>query len=489
LCGYSQRPGVHFDKTFTATAKATSIRIFFALVALFDLELKGIDVVKAFTQAMLSDADLYCEQMEGFEEYDKTTREKLVCKLKMALEGGRQSGHLWQQANTDFLKSYGFTQFWGEPCIFTLKRDGSFLLVIVWIDDLAIAYANKDENLFDQFATAYGKRFKSKISACVDKFIGLKITRNRDARTLTLSQELYIEKMADRFLPNKTLRKSTTTPAWFTDKAQRVSTFSKLGIATTESDSAIKQGKPYLELVASILYAATMTRPDISYHTSMLCRFMHNPSIDCYSRAEELLNYLYSTKGMTLVLGGKTISVPHFNTLRDAGAKEINHNEFAQRITGNYGLHFYSDASWKTDHTYIAHLGMFANGPVDWSSRLLKVAASSCQAETAAGCVAAKRNTFLRNLLGHLLDAIGTKLSGGATVLLMDNSAAVEQADHAGASKKTEHYKRWEYYLRECQLDGSIKAHFIRTCDQVADCLTKVLDKTTFLKLRQHLIR
>eukprot|EP00965_Chrysotila_dentata_P103113 3404396-Pleurochrysis_carterae.AAC.2 len=38
LCGYSQRgPGVHFDKVFTATAKATSIRIFFSLVALFDL--------------------------------------------------------------------------------------------------------------------------------------------------------------------------------------------------------------------------------------------------------------------------------------------------------------------------------------------------------------------------------------------------------------------------------------------------------------------
>eukprot|EP00965_Chrysotila_dentata_P248288 6208248-Pleurochrysis_carterae.AAC.2 len=63
----------------------------------------------------------------------------------MALEGGRQSGHLWQQANTDFLKSYGFTQFWGEPCIFTLKRDGSFLLATDWIDDLAIAHANKDD--------------------------------------------------------------------------------------------------------------------------------------------------------------------------------------------------------------------------------------------------------------------------------------------------------------------------------------------------------
>eukprot|EP00965_Chrysotila_dentata_P082575 2725539-Pleurochrysis_carterae.AAC.1 len=42
--------------------------------------------------------------MEGFEEYDKTTREKLVCKVRMALEVGRQGGHLWQQANTDFFE-------------------------------------------------------------------------------------------------------------------------------------------------------------------------------------------------------------------------------------------------------------------------------------------------------------------------------------------------------------------------------------------------
>eukprot|EP00965_Chrysotila_dentata_P032022 1067824-Pleurochrysis_carterae.AAC.2 len=175
---------------------------------------------------------------------------------------------------------------------FILKRGGSLLLVIVWIEDLAIAYTpTRTKTLFNQFAKAFGERFKSKTSACVDKFISLKITRDRNARTLTLPQDLYIEKTAGRFLPNTTLRNSTTTPAWLTDRAQRVRTFSKLGFATTESDSAIKQGKLYLELVASILYAATITRPDIPYQTSMLCRFMHNPSIGRYSRAEELLNY------------------------------------------------------------------------------------------------------------------------------------------------------------------------------------------------------
>eukprot|EP00965_Chrysotila_dentata_P103112 3404396-Pleurochrysis_carterae.AAC.1 len=130
---------------------------------------------------------------------------------------------------TEFLKGYVVSQFLGEP---------------VWIDDLAIAYANKDEKLFDHFAKVYGNCFKSKISHQVDKFIGLKVTRDRNARTVTLSQELYIEKMADRFLPNKTLHKPTTTPAWFIDKAQRTSTYTKLGLAANESDSAMKQGKP-----------------------------------------------------------------------------------------------------------------------------------------------------------------------------------------------------------------------------------------------------
>eukprot|EP00965_Chrysotila_dentata_P151573 5009604-Pleurochrysis_carterae.AAC.1 len=45
-----------------------------------------------------------------------------------------------------------------------------------------------------------------------------------------------------------------------------------------------------------------------------------------------------------------------------------------------------------------------------------------------------------------------------ATVLLMDNPAAAEEADHAAALKETEHYKRWKYYLRECQLDNALSS-------------------------------
>eukprot|EP00965_Chrysotila_dentata_P033349 1110300-Pleurochrysis_carterae.AAC.3 len=60
----------------------------------------------------------------------------------------------------------------------------------------------------------------------VDKFIGLKVTRDRNARTVPLSQELYIKKMADRLEP--AANKSDAAQAhcyacMVLDKAQRTS--------------------------------------------------------------------------------------------------------------------------------------------------------------------------------------------------------------------------------------------------------------------------
>eukprot|EP00965_Chrysotila_dentata_P146409 4834328-Pleurochrysis_carterae.AAC.2 len=44
------------------------------------------------------------------------------------------------------------------------------------------------------------------------------------------------------------------------------------------------------------------------------------------------------------------------------------------------------------------------------------------------------------------------------TTLRMLNKLTTLMAPQSRLS--SEHYKRWEYYLRECQLNGLIKAHF-----------------------------
>ena len=39
-----------------------------------------------------------------------------------------------------------------------------------------------------------------------------------------------------------------------------------------------------------------MCRPDIMYHTSVLAKFMSDPSPDCYKAAVQLMEYLYTTR-------------------------------------------------------------------------------------------------------------------------------------------------------------------------------------------------
>ena len=55
-------------------------------------------------------------------------------------------------------------------------------------------------------------------------------------------------------------------------------------------------GNSYLTLMGALLYASCMTRPDVSYHVSHLCRLMSTPSKDAYDAGLAVLAYLHTTK-------------------------------------------------------------------------------------------------------------------------------------------------------------------------------------------------
>ena len=53
---------------------------------------------------------------------------------------------------------------------------------------------------------------------------------------------------------------------------------------------------------------------------------------------------------------------------------------------------------------------------------------------------------------------------------------------------RTKHYHIWMAYVRELYLDLIIAVNWVPTKEQIADLLTKPLDKTTFLSLRTLLM-
>uniref|UniRef100_A0ACD5UZL7 Uncharacterized protein n=1 Tax=Avena sativa TaxID=4498 RepID=A0ACD5UZL7_AVESA len=89
--GFSQIPGIDYNDVFSPVVKHSSIRTFFSIVAMRDLDLEQLDVKTAFLYGEL-DEEIYMDQPEGFIVPDK---EDFVCKLKKSLYGLKKSPRQW----------------------------------------------------------------------------------------------------------------------------------------------------------------------------------------------------------------------------------------------------------------------------------------------------------------------------------------------------------------------------------------------------------
>ena len=79
--GFSQIPSVDYNDVFSPVVKHSSIRTFFGIVAMRDLELEQLDVKIAFLHEELEE-EIYMDQPEGFIVPSKDDH---VCKLKRSL--------------------------------------------------------------------------------------------------------------------------------------------------------------------------------------------------------------------------------------------------------------------------------------------------------------------------------------------------------------------------------------------------------------------
>uniref|UniRef100_A0ACD5Y5J0 Uncharacterized protein n=1 Tax=Avena sativa TaxID=4498 RepID=A0ACD5Y5J0_AVESA len=92
--GFSQIPGIDYNDVFSPVVKHSSIRTFFGIVAMHDLELEQLDVKTAFLHGELEE-EIYMDQPEGFIVPGK---EDFVCKLKRSLYGLKQSPRQWYKS-------------------------------------------------------------------------------------------------------------------------------------------------------------------------------------------------------------------------------------------------------------------------------------------------------------------------------------------------------------------------------------------------------
>ena len=132
------------------------------------------------------------------------------------------------------------------------------------------------------------------------QILGMRISRDRSAGTLNLSQELYIEKVLSRFMVNDAKPRTTPLSNHF-----KLSKEQSPKIAEERDHMTLV---PYASAVGTLMYVMVCTRHDIAHAVGVVSRYMANPGKEHWEAVKWLLRYLRGTSSTSLFFGkGKVI--------------------------------------------------------------------------------------------------------------------------------------------------------------------------------------
>jgi hypothetical protein len=446
--GYEQVLGRDYFETHSPVANIKSIKLILSLVASFNYELYQMDFDTAFLNADV-DADIYMEQPDGFE----STNRDLVCKLIKALYGLKQASRQWFITINEFMKSMGFDPLHSDSCVYYKRsRGGRWIIIALYVDDTIIAVHSKDNEEWLEYKKKIGDEFAVKDLGQCHWILNMKVIRDRGAGTITLSQEAYAERLATEF--DLTETRTVSVPAAPVDLMfPSDSTESKL----LDYSEQLK----YQSMVGGLLYAANITRIDVSYIVGQLCRYTSKPSKHHMQAAQRVIRYLYQTKSFCLIFGR-------------------NKQDKLQLIA-------YSDSDWAGDKaTAKSTSGViikFNGDVISWISKRQKIVAqSTAEAEYIALAEAAKDALWYRSILGEIMGKnIVCTING-------DNRSSIDIVRTESLSNRIRHISIRTHFIRDEYNKKTIDLKWIPTDQQDADILTKPLGSGIFIPIRNRLM-
>ena len=151
------------------------------------------------------DKEIYMQQPEGFMVPRK---EHMVCKVTRSLYGLKQEPRQWYKKFDSFMTKSGLCKAEKDPCCYFKKYTDSYVFLMLYVDDTLMSGSSMRE--INNLKTRLSVAIEMKDLGPTKQILGMKISRDRSAGTLNLSQELYIEKVLSRFWVNDA--KPRTTP-------------------------------------------------------------------------------------------------------------------------------------------------------------------------------------------------------------------------------------------------------------------------------------
>nr|CAB3464295.1 unnamed protein product [Digitaria exilis] len=429
LRGFTQRPGIDYDETFSPVVKPATVRTVLSLALSRGLPAHQLDVKNAFLHGTLSET-VYCAQPSGFED---PAHPDYVCRLNKSLYGLKQAPRAWYSRFAAFLLSLGFVEAKSDTSLFVYRRGSDLIYLLLYVDDIVLTASSSA--LLRRTISALQQEFSMKDLGQLHHFPGMSVQRSGSG--LLLSQRQYMLDILDR--AGMADCKSCTTP---------VDTNPKL-----PADGPPVSDASDFRSLAGALQWLTFTRPDIAYAVQQVCLHMHDPREPHLAALKRILRYIRGTLDLGLLL----------------------------RPSTTVDLTVYTDADWagcpdtrRSTSGYAVFLG--------GNLRQNTVSRSSAEAEYRAVANGVAEISWLRQLLMELHAP-----PRRASLVYCDNISAVYMSSNPVQRQRTKHIEIDLHFVRERVATGDVRVLHVPTSSQYADVFTKGLPSSVFTEFRSSL--
>jgi hypothetical protein len=356
--------------------------------------------------------------------------------LRKALYGLRQAPRAWNAKLDSMLKRMGFMPSPHEAAIYRRGNGENALLVSVYADNLVITGAKDAE--VAAFKEEMKATFQMSDLMHLSFYLGIEVHQSDSG--ITLRQTAYAKRIVE--MAGLTNCSPALTPMEERLKLSRDS--------TTEKVDATQ----YRRLVESLRYLVH-TQPDLAYSVGYVSRFLQRPTTEHEQAVKRIIHYVVGT---------------------------LDHGLYYPRCSGEAHLVRYSENKHAGDidtSKSTSRILFFLGCPISWQSvKQQVVVMSSCEAEYIAASTASTQALWLARLLGDLLGR-----DVGAVELRVGSQSALALAKNPVFHERSKHIRVRYHFICDSLAEGSIKARYINTKDQLADLLTKPLGRIKFLEL------
>jgi hypothetical protein len=169
--GFTQRPGVYYDETFSPIIKFATIRIVPSLSLSWEWVVHQLDVKNAFLHDTLMET-IYCSQPTDFID---AAHPDLVYRLKHSLYGLKQARHAWYSRFASYLASIDFVEAKSDTSLFIYRQGSATIYLLLYVDNIVLTTSTAD--LLHRMILALQREFVMKGLGPLHHFLGITAKR------------------------------------------------------------------------------------------------------------------------------------------------------------------------------------------------------------------------------------------------------------------------------------------------------------------------